>query len=52
MPSVARDAFPKGGTGPYRFCHEVYDANYKATIGVDFEVEKFSVLHVPFSLQM
>ncbi|KAM7312601.1 hypothetical protein ISCGN_009506 [Ixodes scapularis] len=35
-----------------KFCHEVYDANYKATIGVDFEVEKFSVLHVPFSLQI
>ncbi|KAM7312861.1 ras-related protein Rab-34 [Ixodes scapularis] len=37
---------------PCVFCHEVYDANYKATIGVDFEVEKFSVLHVPFSLQI
>lgn len=35
-----------------KFCHEVYDANYKATIGVDFEVEKFLVLQVPFSLQI
>ncbi|XP_077534808.1 ras-related protein Rab-34-like [Haemaphysalis longicornis] len=35
-----------------KFCHEVYDANYKATIGVDFEVEKFSILQVPFSLQI
>ena len=35
-----------------RFCHSVFDMDYKATIGVDFEVEKFSVLSVPFNLQM
>ena len=35
-----------------RFCHDVFDRDYKATIGVDFEVEKFSVLGVPFNLQM
>ena len=35
-----------------RFCHGMYDRDYKATIGVDFEVEKFSILSVPFNLQM
>ncbi|XP_064460806.1 ras-related protein Rab-34-like [Ornithodoros turicata] len=35
-----------------KFCHEVYDANYKATIGVDFEVEKLDILGIPFSLQI
>ncbi|KAK2186221.1 hypothetical protein NP493_210g03035 [Ridgeia piscesae] len=35
-----------------RFCHSVFDMDYKATIGVDFEVEKFSVLSVPFNLQI
>uniref|UniRef100_A0A3Q2DG46 RAB34, member RAS oncogene family b n=1 Tax=Cyprinodon variegatus TaxID=28743 RepID=A0A3Q2DG46_CYPVA len=28
-----------------------FDKNYKATIGVDFEMERFEVLGVPFSLQ-
>lgn len=36
----------------FRFCHDVFDRDYKATIGVDFEVEKFSLLNVPFTLQM
>ncbi|KAL3856537.1 hypothetical protein ACJMK2_011283 [Sinanodonta woodiana] len=35
-----------------RFCHEVFEKDYKATIGVDFEVEKFSVLACPFTLQI
>ncbi|XP_011496741.1 PREDICTED: ras-related protein Rab-34 [Ceratosolen solmsi marchali] len=35
-----------------RFCHKSFDTNYKATIGVDFEVEKFDVLGVPFNLQI
>ncbi|XP_059167314.1 ras-related protein Rab-34-like [Physella acuta] len=35
-----------------RFCHDVFDREYKATIGVDFEVEKFSVLSVPITLQI
>ncbi|KAL8615335.1 hypothetical protein ACOMHN_023055 [Nucella lapillus] len=35
-----------------RFCHNVFNRDYKATIGVDFEVEKFSILSVPFTLQM
>ena len=36
----------------FRFCHDAFDRDYKATIGVDFEVEKFSVLSTPFTLQM
>jgi len=36
----------------YRFCHQIFDSNYKATIGVDFEVERFDILQVPFNLQM
>ncbi|KAG7209118.1 hypothetical protein KM043_015264 [Ampulex compressa] len=35
-----------------RFCHKLFDNNYKATIGVDFEVERFDVLGVPFHLQI
>lgn len=35
-----------------RFCNEVFDKDYKATIGVDFEVERFEVLGTPFNLQM
>ncbi|XP_047234629.1 ras-related protein Rab-34 isoform X2 [Girardinichthys multiradiatus] len=35
-----------------RFCRGAFDKNYKATIGVDFEMERFEVLGVPFSLQL
>lgn len=35
-----------------RFRKGVFDKNYKATIGVDFEMERFEVLGVPFSLQL
>ncbi|XP_059490954.1 ras-related protein Rab-34-like [Neocloeon triangulifer] len=35
-----------------RFCKRIFDSNYKATIGVDFEVERFDVLGVAFNLQM
>nr|CAG4648208.1 EOG090X0CJ3 [Moina brachiata]SVE93235.1 EOG090X0CJ3 [Moina brachiata] len=35
-----------------RFCQKVFDQNYKATIGVDFEVERFDILQVPFNLQI
>nr|XP_033778209.1 ras-related protein Rab-34 isoform X2 [Geotrypetes seraphini] len=35
-----------------RFCKNTFDMNYKATIGVDFEMERFEVLGVPFSLQL
>lgn len=36
----------------YRFCRQTFNSNYKATIGVDFEVERFEILGVPFILQM
>ncbi|XP_011643166.1 ras-related protein Rab-34 [Pogonomyrmex barbatus] len=35
-----------------RFCHRLFDNNYKATIGVDFEVERYDILDVPFHLQI
>ncbi|XP_028274899.1 ras-related protein Rab-34a isoform X2 [Parambassis ranga] len=35
-----------------RFCKDTFDKNYKATIGVDFEMERFEVLGVPYSLQL
>ncbi|KAJ8917580.1 hypothetical protein NQ315_000063 [Exocentrus adspersus] len=35
-----------------RFCRKIFDSNYKSTIGVDFEVEKFCILDVPFCLQI
>lgn len=35
-----------------RFCHDIFDRDYKATIGVDFEVEKFSILTAPYTLQV
>uniref|UniRef100_A0A8C2ZDA3 RAB34, member RAS oncogene family b n=1 Tax=Cyclopterus lumpus TaxID=8103 RepID=A0A8C2ZDA3_CYCLU len=35
-----------------RFRKGAFDKNYKATIGVDFEMERFEVLGVPFSLQL
>ncbi|XP_057322336.1 ras-related protein Rab-34-like isoform X2 [Microplitis mediator] len=34
------------------FCHKSFNNNYKPTIGVDFEVERFDVLGVPFNLQI
>ncbi|CAG5110103.1 Oidioi.mRNA.OKI2018_I69.chr2.g4542.t1.cds [Oikopleura dioica] len=35
-----------------RYTQDVFDLDYKATIGVDFEVEKFDILGIPFTLQM
>lgn len=35
-----------------RFCKDVFDSNYNATMGVDFEMENFQVLGVPFTLQL
>ncbi|XP_056149465.1 ras-related protein Rab-36 [Lampris incognitus] len=35
-----------------RFCKDVFDKDYKATIGVDFEIERFELSGVPFSLQI
>ncbi|KAF7284793.1 hypothetical protein GWI33_021552 [Rhynchophorus ferrugineus] len=35
-----------------RYCNKIFDTNYKATIGVDFQIEKFVILGVPYSLQI
>ncbi|KAJ6659043.1 hypothetical protein lerEdw1_019345 [Lerista edwardsae] len=35
-----------------RFCKDVFDRDYKATIGVDFEIERFEIAGVPYSLQI
>ncbi|XP_034033316.1 ras-related protein Rab-34-like [Thalassophryne amazonica] len=35
-----------------RFCKGEFYKNYKATVGVDFELERFEVLGVPFNLQL
>lgn len=35
-----------------RFGYNVFTNNYKTTIGVDFDVQKFSILNIPFNLQV
>nr|NP_647644.2 RabX5 [Drosophila melanogaster]AAF47546.2 RabX5 [Drosophila melanogaster] len=35
-----------------RFCYDKFQSNYKATIGVDFELENFSILGHNYSLEM
>lgn len=35
-----------------KFCRKVFSYSYKATIGVDFEVEQFDILNIPFNIQM
>ncbi|KAH8303031.1 hypothetical protein KR044_013401 [Drosophila immigrans] len=35
-----------------RFCYDKFHTNYKATIGVDFELENFNILGHNFSLEM
>ncbi|KAH8406820.1 hypothetical protein KR222_004624 [Zaprionus bogoriensis] len=35
-----------------RFCYDKFQSNYKATIGVDFELESFSILGHNFNLEM
>ncbi|KAJ8776776.1 hypothetical protein J1605_015365 [Eschrichtius robustus] len=47
-PHAASDGF----LGPHRFCKNVFNRDYKATIGVDFEMERFEVAGIPFSLQI
>lgn len=39
-------------TCSHRFCKNVFDHDYKATIGVDFEIERFEIAGIPYSLQM
>ena len=35
-----------------RYCRDVFETDYKATIGVDFQMEIYNVLGYPFSMQM
>uniref|UniRef100_A0A8C0G456 Ras-related protein Rab-36 n=1 Tax=Chelonoidis abingdonii TaxID=106734 RepID=A0A8C0G456_CHEAB len=35
-----------------RFCKDIFDRDYKATIGVDFEIERFEIAGVPYNLQI
>lgn len=35
-----------------RYCRNTFERNYKTTIGVDFEVEKYNVLGIPFNVQL
>ncbi|XP_066546071.1 ras-related protein Rab-36 isoform X2 [Amia ocellicauda] len=35
-----------------RFCKGVFDRDYKATIGVDFEIERFEISGMPYTLQI
>ncbi|XP_058832486.1 ras-related protein Rab-36 [Topomyia yanbarensis] len=35
-----------------RFCHEIFDSDYRSTIGLELESEKFHVLNQSFSLQI
>ncbi|KAA0701846.1 Ras-related protein [Triplophysa tibetana] len=50
--SKVKTACQQQRTGTVGFCKDAFDKNYKATIGVDFEMERFEVLGVPFSLQL
>ncbi|XP_050976484.1 ras-related protein Rab-36 isoform X2 [Labeo rohita] len=34
------------------FCKDAFERDYKATIGVDFEIERFEMSGLPFSLQI
>ena len=36
----------------HRFCHNAFDANYKATIGVDFETAEFVIRGTCLQIQM
>lgn len=35
-----------------RFTHNTFSRHHKATVGVDFDVQKFNILNVPFNLQV
>ncbi|XP_068013212.1 ras-related protein Rab-36 isoform X2 [Melanerpes formicivorus] len=39
-------------TGTTGFCKDNFDRDYKATIGVDFEMERFEIMGIPFNLQI
>ncbi|OXB73299.1 UNVERIFIED_CONTAM: hypothetical protein H355_008275 [Colinus virginianus] len=35
-----------------RFCTDRFERDYKATIGVDFEIERFEIVGIPYNLQI
>lgn len=35
-----------------RFGHDIYSNNYQTTIGVDFDIQKFTILGQPYLLQV
>uniref|UniRef100_A0A8B9W3Q5 Ras-related protein Rab-36 n=1 Tax=Anas zonorhyncha TaxID=75864 RepID=A0A8B9W3Q5_9AVES len=35
-----------------RFCKDNFNRDYKATIGVDFEIERFEIVGIPYNLQI
>ncbi|XP_074462752.1 ras-related protein Rab-36 isoform X3 [Larus michahellis] len=39
-------------TGTVGFCKDNFDRDYKATIGVDFEIERFEIIGIPYNLQI
>uniref|UniRef100_A0A2K6B0G6 Ras-related protein Rab-36 n=1 Tax=Macaca nemestrina TaxID=9545 RepID=A0A2K6B0G6_MACNE len=45
-------ACQRRSTGTVGFCKNVFDRDYKATIGVDFEIERFEIAGIPYSLQI
>ncbi|XP_025032675.1 ras-related protein Rab-36 isoform X2 [Python bivittatus] len=47
-----RAACQRRNPGTVGFCKDVFDRDYKATIGVDFEIERFEIAGVPYSLQI
>ncbi|XP_071301709.1 ras-related protein Rab-36 isoform X2 [Agelaius tricolor] len=38
--------------GTAGFCKDNFDRDYKATIGVDFEMERFEIIGMPYNLQI
>ena len=36
----------------HRFINNSFSKDYKATIGVDFEVERFKIISLPFNFQI
>ncbi|XP_032303817.1 ras-related protein Rab-36 isoform X3 [Coturnix japonica] len=39
-------------TGTAGFCKDHFERDYKATIGVDFEIERFEIVGIPYHLQI
>ncbi|XP_028914091.1 ras-related protein Rab-36 isoform X2 [Ornithorhynchus anatinus] len=47
-----KNACQQRNTGTVGFCKDTFDRDYKATIGVDFEIERFEIAGIPYSLQI